>query len=377
MRVLQVIRPAQGGMRAHLLRLMRHFRERGDEMIVAAPEEEEAAWREFLGPGAFRAVPISDRPHPAQDLRAARALAAILQETRPELLHAHGYRAAWVSAFAALLDSSLAPPILATAHNLLPAHPSLPGALAMRLTARRVSRWIAITEAVEKTLEGAGVPASRIATIPNGIDADALKPAPRSEVRGELGIPPDAPTAIVIGRLEPNKGVGDALRAFAMLRRAHPAARLLIAGEGPDRGGLEDAARSLGLGDSARFLGWRDDAASLLAASDVCLIPSRAEGQSLVALEAMALGVPVVASAVGGLPEMIRHEATGLLVPPRDPPALALSADRLLKDDGLRASVTRAASREARERWSESEMLRRTEATYRSLACAGGVTGSK
>jgi glycosyltransferase involved in cell wall biosynthesis len=363
-------------MRRHLTRLLSRLPEEGIRLSLAAPQEDLAAW-ERLGDLPRYAVPISDRPHPRRDLEAIRALRSLLAETRPNVIHAHGYRAGWIAALAARWTQGTFPSpaavsvheaLLVTAHNLFPTRPSLPAALALQQVSRRAARWIAITEAVRESLERARIPGSRIAVIPNGIDADALKPTPRGTVRAAHGVPAEAPMVAVVARLEPAKGVEDAVRAFAMLRRAHPLARMVVAGEGPDRAALEELSHSLSLRESVRFLGWRDDAADVLAASDACLIPSRSEGQSLVALEAMALGVPVVASSVGGLPEMIRHEATGLLAPPGNPPAMARQLSRLFRDPLLGAHLTREAHREVREAWSEDRMIRQTADLYRSLA---------
>ncbi len=408
--VLQVARPARGGLRRHLQRLLRGLPDYGVDVCLAAPAEELAAWGlpDGLTEGPIRAVPVPDRPHPLHDPRAARVLRSVLLDLKPDLIHAHGYRAAWIAALArrgnaAPWDAAPSPPsvdpgsdpapriialpahpftpfmplpsttpLVVTAHNLMPLRPSLAGALGLRLTLREVSRWIAITEAVKRSLEAVGAAPSSIRVIPNGVDPAAFRRGHREEERHALGIPPDAPLVAIIARLEPNKGVDLGLRAFAMLRRGVPAAHLAIIGDGPDRAALESLARELGLRSAVRFTGWRENATALLSVADACLIPSRSEGQSLVALEAMALRVPVVAAAVGGLPEMVRHGETGLLAPAGDVGAMALGLSRLLKEPALRRRVVMTAEREVHLRWSEARMVRRTAELYRAILGRGG-----
>jgi glycosyltransferase involved in cell wall biosynthesis len=364
-------------MRRHLQRLLLLLPERGFDLYVAAPEEDREVWKNVLDSEKFFPTPIPDRPHPAKDYQAVQTLSRVIETVRPDCLHAHGYRSAWISSWASRLSSerrrdaggsgAFTPPFLATAHNLFPERPSILAGLAFQLSQKRVNRWIAITRAVSRSLTEAGVEESRVTVIPNGIDARSLRHSRRADARTPLGIDPSAPLVAVVARLEPRKGVEDALRAFAMFRRAHPEANLVIAGEGPERDSLIDLTRRLSLEKSVRFLGWSEDAASTLASSDACLIPSRSEGQSLVALEAMALGVPVVASATGGLPEMIRDGETGLLAPPRNPPEMARALDRLFKNDLLRERLARAALREVRDHWDEEKMIRRTGEIYASL----------
>lgn len=366
--VLQVVRPARGGIRKQIERLLNGLPGQGISVALAGPEEELSGWS--LPDGLpFRAVPLPDRPHPLRDFRAANALIERVEELQPRLIHAHGYRAAWVAALAASLlqarSGCAPPPILATAHNLFPARSSLPGTFAFHFTHDRLARWIAITQAVKGSLVSAGVPASLIEVIPNGIDPAAYSPGHREKIRCGFGVPLDAPLVAVVARLEPNKGVDDALRAFTMLRRAHPDARLWIVGEGPEREALHDLTHARALRGSVRFLGWRDDAPALLSAADACLIPSRSEGQSLVALEAMALGVPVVATEVGGLPEMIRDGETGLLAPPGDPPAMARALSRILNETDLHERLARQGPEEVRLHWNEADMVRRTAELYR------------
>ncbi len=155
-------------------------------------------------------------------------------------------------------------------------------------------------------------------------------------MRDSLGLDADAPVAGMVCRLVEQKGVTYGLQAFAQVSAQMPEARLLIAGDGPLRESLEQEAQALGLADCVQFLGWRDDVDRLMSAFDLLLMPSLWEGFGLVILEAMARQLPVVATAVSAIPEIVVDGETGLLVPARDVDALAGAMLTLLADRPLR-----------------------------------------
>ena len=165
----------------------------------------------------------------------------------------------------------------------------------------------------------------KLAHVPNGIDtaAFAAAEADRPAVRAALGIAPDAPVIGTVGRLAEVKQQGVLIRAFARIIPAFPTARLVLVGDGPLRAELEGLARSLGLGGAVLFAGYQPNPERYLAAMDVFVLPSRAEAMPLVIPEAWAAGRPVVASRVGGIPELIEDGKTGLLVEPGDVDGLA------------------------------------------------------
>jgi glycosyltransferase involved in cell wall biosynthesis len=184
----------------------------------------------------------------------------------------------------------------------------------------------------------------------------------------EYDIPADAPIVGVVARLEPEKGHPTLLEAWPAVRTAVPDARLLIVGEGSQRELLEVQAASLGLLDGAApavvFTGRRDDVPAVTAALDVAVLPSYREAQGLSILEAMALSRPVVASAVGGIPEMIDDGRTGLLVPPKDAAALAGALTRLLRDPVEAERLGRAGHDLVHERFCVEQMVRAVETIY-------------
>ncbi len=186
----------------------------------------------------------------------------------------------------------------------------------------------------------------------------------RAASRAELGLLPETPVAVTVGRLDWLKGVDLQVAAWPAVRRTVPAAVLLIAGEGPERAALElEAARQ---GRAVRFLGFRDDVERLLWAADVAVLSSRQEALSLAAVEAMATGLPVVATAVGGSPEVVRDGVTGLIVPPEDPASLAQALSALLADPALRARLADRADRAAAE-LDLPAFAARLEAAYRAV----------
>jgi glycosyltransferase involved in cell wall biosynthesis len=232
---------------------------------------------------------------------------------------------------------------------------------------RRAGRIIAISQAVRRfLLEVEGAPADKIVVVPYGLDAGAFAASARpGAFRRQIGAA-EEPLVGFVGRLTRQKGVDVLLRAFASVERGHPAARLILAGDGPDRPALTALARSLGL-RRAMFLGWRTDAADILADVDLAVMPSRWEGFGLTALEAMALGKPVVASQVSALPEIVVPGETGLLVPAGDSERLAGALRTLLDDPGRAGRMGRAGRDRVRNEFPVEKMARRTAEVYRSV----------
>lgn len=206
-----------------------------------------------------------------------------------------------------------------------------------RATSGRVDAYVAVSAAVEAGLVAQGAPPDRIRTILNGVDVEAV----RREAEEHANDAGDAVAQVVcVGRLMPVKGIEYLIRAAVHV----PDARFVIAGEGPLEPELRQLVDSLGLSERVRFAGYVSSAAAVLAAADVVAMPSLSEGLPLVAIEAGALGKPVVATRVGGIPEIVEDGVTGLLVPPEDPGALGTAIRRLLEDEGLRLRMGAAAA---------------------------------
>lgn len=222
-------------------------------------------------------------------------------------------------------------------------------------------------------LAAGAVDAGRTHVILNGIDVDAYArdSACRARMRASLGIDAGAPVAGIVARLTPAKDHVNLFDAFAIVRQALPAARLVVVGDGELRDDLHRAARERGLGEGVIFTGRRDDVADVLSALDVFVLSSATEGLALTLIEAMAAGLPVVATRVGGNTEVVVHGATGLVVPPRNAAALAASLTELLSD-AHRARALGAGGRvRARDVFGIAAMTERYRVLYDGLV--GGV----
>jgi glycosyltransferase involved in cell wall biosynthesis len=260
--------------------------------------------------------------------------------------------------------------------------------LLRRLTPR-MDHLVAVSRAIVRKIEDEGRVGAPISLIYNGVDLTRYAEQEACcTLPDEYAIPAGAPIVGVVARLEPEKGHPTLLDAWPTVLEAVPNAHLLIVGEGTQRELLEAQATSLGLlgptpalaspvmyrsasnrpardeGASVTFTGRRDDVPAVTAALDVAVLPSYREAQGLSILEAMALSRPVIASAVGGIPEMIEHGRTGLLVPPRDPSALAASIVRLLTDHPYADTLGRAGHDLVHERFCVELMVRAVESIY-------------
>jgi glycosyltransferase involved in cell wall biosynthesis len=200
-----------------------------------------------------------------------------------------------------------------------------------RRAMRHARRVIAISRAVAQfVIDVEGIDSRKVVTVHYGLEPGSISPAQRALARAALGCSESGFVIGFVGRLIEQKGVDVLIDAFPAIRERHPQATLVIVGDGPLRERLRARAERLGLGASARFAGWVPQARSIMPACDLVAMPSRWEGFGLTALEAMACGLPLVASDVDALPEILRDQETGLLVPPDDSRALAAAINGLL-----------------------------------------------
>lgn len=292
------------------------------------------------------------------DVLAVPRLARELAEARPDLVHLHTGRATWLGALAARRAGL--PAISTRRQEKRPRH-----RLRTRLVyGHLVARAVAISPAVARCLAEAGVAPQRIALIPSSVDPRQVAARrDRAVVRAELGASADELCLLVLAALVWRKGIDVLLAALARLA-APP--RLWIGGEGAERAALEDQARRLGLA-RVSFLGRRPDKGDLLAACDALVLPSRQEGLGVAALEAMAAGRCVVASAVGGLGDAVVDGQTGLLVPPEDPAALAGALERLAAHPALCRALGAAGPARVAERFLARQMVDAYVSLYRDV----------
>ncbi|MGQ9455097.1 MAG: glycosyltransferase family 4 protein [Armatimonadota bacterium] len=208
---------------------------------------------------------------------------------------------------------------------------------------RYSSRIIAVSDAARRHMLVQGIRDEKITVIHDGIRLECYQPVERGEARARLGYDPQVPLFGVFGRLSPEKGQRVAIEALFLVRKDLPSARLVLAGRGPDLESLQTCAEALGVADAVHFTGFVEDVRTLMCACDAVAMPSLCEGFGLAAVEAMALCKPVVASAVGGLPEIVIQGETGILVAPNDPNDLAQALIEITTDSALRDKLARNA----------------------------------
>lgn len=239
-----------------------------------------------------------------------------------------------------------------------------------RVTACLDDRVIAVSDLVRQAeIDRTGAPPEKVETICNGIDVAQLPPneQARTETRKRFGIPFDAPLIGSVGRLHPQKGYSDLLAALVLVRNRAPATRLLLIGDGKLRSDLEAQAQATGLSESVIIAGTRTEIPEILAAFDLFVLPSVWEGMPNAVLEAMFSELPVVATMVGGTPEVVHDGVTGLLVPPGDPEALAKTIETLLADPDRARAMGRAGRQRVIDHFDIRTTVRRTEALYEEL----------
>lgn len=246
--------------------------------------------------------------------------------------------------------------------------PFVRSTLDREVVARGADVFIAVSEADRRRMiELEGIDPRRLRVIPNAVAA----PVPRGhDVRAELGIAASAPVVVTVCQLRPEKAVEVLVEAAAILRRSEPDARVLVAGDGSERVFLQSRIDALGLADTVVLLGTRRDVPDVLAAADVAVCCSDFEGTPLSVMEYMGAGKPVVATRVGGLPEVVEDGLQGLLVQPRDPAALAEALARLLGDSSLRQRLGEAARTRQRTRFDLDATVRQIEDLYDQLFLA-------
>ncbi|HSL97680.1 MAG TPA: glycosyltransferase [Candidatus Deferrimicrobiaceae bacterium] len=330
------------------------------------------------GPGARRieraGVPVCVLDD-MTDEAAIEAVAAHLAANRADVVHNHMYRAEVVGTQAAWRLAAAGRPrpfVVGTVHSSR-IRPDVDRALVRRLTPR-MDHLVAVSRAIVRKIEDEGRFGAPVSLIYNGVDLQRYADQEACcTLHEEYSIPAGAALVGVVARLEPEKGISTLLEAWPLVLEAAPDSHLLIVGEGSLRDVLEAQARALRLVPSidaperparVTFTGRRDDVPAVTAALDVAVLPSHREAQGLSVLEAMALSRPVVATAVGGIPEMIEDGLTGLLVPPREPAPLAGAIARLLTDHPYADTLARAGKDLVHERFCVELMVRAVETIY-------------
>jgi glycosyltransferase involved in cell wall biosynthesis len=296
----------------------------------------------------------------ALDVRALLGLRRLLRAHGADIVHTHSSVDSWLATVAA---KSAGVPVVRSRHVSIPILPR------RALVYRLADRVLTTGDAIKRLVERAGVPAERVVSVPAGVDTARFHPGVSGKaVREELGLDPDARVVGLVANVRGSKGHRYFLEAAREIVAAVPAARFLVVGDGV---GFEDVRRrvaEMGLQASVVMTGFRRDVPEVMAALDVLVLPSvKSEATSQVIPQALAVGVPVVATRVGGIPEIVRDGETGLLVPPADAPALAAAIRALLDDPARAAGLAAAGQALVRERYTVDAMMAATTAVYRAL----------
>lgn len=375
-RMLQLVTLSEWGGAQHIIYLLgKHFKQEYDITIACAPGGPliERARAEGL-----RVVEISSlcrNPHLWKDLCAFRQIYRLMRSARFDIVHTHSTKAGLLGRLAARLAG--VPVILFTAHGwaftegrkywvrwLL--------AQIERLSSFASNKLICVSEHDRRTaLKFSVASAEKLVTIYNGlaeIAPDHL--VDRGHLRRELGIEESARVLTMVGRLAPQKDPIALVEACWTLSWRVPRWHLLIVGDGPLRAQTEQAIRARGLQGQITLLGERNDVPRILAASDIFVLPSRWEGLPLTIIEAMLAELPVVATRVGGVAELVEDAITGLLVPPNDPQALKRALAQLLEEAEVRKRMGEEGRRRALERFTIEHMISQTGQLYGQLLAA-------
>jgi glycosyltransferase involved in cell wall biosynthesis len=364
-RVVEVMATGtNGGAQEHVYSLVSRLdRNRYDVRVVSLSHGSSVRRLEKAGVD----VTVIDEP---DDRVAVRALAELLAPLEPEVIHNHMFRAEVVGTRAAVLlgeQGCKRPGVISTVHS------SRIRCVEDRQTLRQLTplmdRLVVVSRAIERKIREEGRYGAPVSLIYNGVDLQRYNhQQPCCTFRDEFRIPEGVPVVGVVARLEAEKGHRTLIDGWPVVLAAHPEAWLLIIGEGSERDSLEAQAATLGITNRVVFTGRREDVPAVTAALDISVLPSYREAQGLSVLEAMALSRPVIASNVGGIPEMIEDGVSGLLVPPGDCDALAAAIVRLLSDHPLADMLARRGHDLVHDRFCIELMTNSIESLYDELA---------
>jgi len=353
---------ASGGAENHLLTLVQQQVNEGLRVVVACLRDGDSGLKTAFEECGVAVVPLGLGCY--GQWGPVRRLRATLTELNPDLIHAH-LPPAELYARLALLDRAYAKvSLVISKHNDERFAPVFFEQTLARWVARRAQHMIYISHAVKNFWRKRRVPADPAKACVVHYGLAVAPPVDGEDLRREWGVDPSAVLFGFVGRLVPQKALDNLVTAFARLE--NPAARLVLVGDGPLKARLERQARSLGVAERVQMVGFREDIPRVMTVLDVLVLGSDYEGFGLVLLEAMAAGKPVLATGVSAIPEVVKNEATGILVPPRNPEAMAKGMTRLM-DLSLRARLGQAGAERLRCEFSPLEMHRKTLAVYRPL----------
>lgn len=368
-RVLHVLRQASGGMRNHVTTLLKNTDSSKYTLMVACPRNT-IIDSELVSIGIkIFIVDICEGSSFVSNLRCLRQLIKIIRKNKVRIVHSHGARAGILGRVAALL--ARAPVSLCTVHNFV-AHSSVSGwkkwmyRFGQRVLDASTTRYIAVSDALADEIAcREGILSHKIDVVYNGIDLDDFNVMlDCTEKKKQLGLSPNAVIIGTAGRLIATKGVSFFIQAARQVRGRFPLTQFIIVGDGPERLALEKLSQQVGMEDKIKFLGYRRDLQSILPLINIFVVPSLSEGQSIVTLEAMAARRPIVVFGSGGIPELLQHRSSGLLVSTKGSEPLAQGIMEILQNPRLGEKLGNKARITVEQKFRQETMVEKTEAIY-------------
>jgi glycosyltransferase involved in cell wall biosynthesis len=390
MKILRVIaRLNVGGPARHTVVLGNGLAAKGADtlLVFGTCGADEASMEHLLDEAAFRSrkIPaLGRRVRPWDDLRALAALVRLVFAERPDVIHTHTAKGGALGRLAALIFNLTRRPgrralVIHTFHgHVLSGYFGPAVNRVVRLIERALARVTDHVVTISPRLKEELVDTFRVSddeqtfVVPLGLPLEPLlalaPPDPAS--RAAFGFEPDHLVVAFVGRFVAIKDLPTLVEGFAEAHRAVPRLRLLLVGDGEARPRLEALADHFGLGNDVRFAGWQEDLARVYGAADVVALTSRNEGTPVAIIEAMAAARAVIATRVGGVPDVVRHEANGLTIPPGRPDALADALERLAGDENLRRRLGDAARVDAAARFGAARLVDELDRLYRTGVAA-------
>ncbi|NMB10816.1 MAG: glycosyltransferase family 4 protein [Firmicutes bacterium] len=383
--ILQVLRPAAGGMLTHVEVLLAGLSQAGYDTTVACPIDENLMQR-VRAAQVFRVLPldVGDDLRPWLDPLVIRRFARFLRRQSFAIIHAHGAKAGLITRLALSYGSKLHYPVVVSYHNeILPVSRHSQKRRWRRFIERRLAKdtahFIAVSPSIKAELiQVIGCPPEKVSCIPNGISLQELVDPDRAvgirKAQRSQWDWPESSDTFVVGtacRLTEEKGIDILLAAAVEAVRVEKALRFVIIGAGPEGEKLRRVVEEMGLTDHVRFLGFCDTARNLFPAFDAFVLPSRTEGWPLSIMEAMVMGLPVIATRVGGIPHMVEAGQTGILVQPGQVRDLTEALILLARDRSRARRLGEAAAEYGREHFDARAMVAQVEKVYRQLRPEG------
>lgn len=373
--VMFVLRPAAGGMKKHVISLIQKLDRRKFNPFLVCPQEVVKSNDETLNCRIFN-IELEEGLNPRREWRAFKCLKEIMVKNKIHIVHCHGARSALIGRLAAWRAG--VPVIINTVHNFIyedrPFFPRYTMICMNRFLNSVTDKQITVSNALkEAVIRAEGCKPSSTQTVYNGIDLKEFNYLlDCSEAKEKLHIKPSDPVVGLVSRMIPEKGIDLFLKAARLISEKKPGVQFLAAGEGPFRKRFEKLAKELGIGEKVIFTGYVEKVPPILSLLNVVVIPSLNEGLCISAIEALAARRPVVAFETGGIPEVISHGKTGILVEKGDYAALALKVMDLLENSLLRNKLGILGRQTVEKKFTLQRMVSENEKIYETLLSEKG-----